>query len=70
MSRKYPIEWHMKSLANMQSTLRRTEMELDRLQEHCDRLKSDIRFLFMQIAEAKEMGKDGFDAERFMASQR
>jgi len=70
MSRKYPIEWHESSLANMRSTLDGIEIELARLQEHCDQLKSDISFLSVQIAEAKEMGKDGFDAERFMVSQR
>ena len=67
--RKFPIAWHEQCLANCRENFQRELEALRRKELDVDRMSRDIFHREAQIAEAKKLGLDGFDPERFMKAK-
>lgn len=62
---KMTVEWHIECRKNRKTTLERFVEERDRLNRHIEIMQREDDFYDYQIAEAKKLGLDGFDRERF-----
>lgn len=67
---KQPIAWHEICLTNMKVYHGRLQQEVRNAKTAADRLSREIFHRERQIAEAKRRGKDGFDADRFLAEMK
>ena len=64
----HSIDWHERNLANLLTRSDREKKELIVLQESIGRIQTLAPFRLKQIEAAKKInGKEGFDAEKFMA---
>lgn len=63
---KQTIRWHKDGLAASRQWLAVREAELEDLAKSVTLYRQSLEFLAKQIQEAERLGKDGFDAERFM----
>lgn len=63
---KMPIEWHEGSLVSLERYIKSEEELTKRLLEQLKHHKEDFDYYSAQIEYAKSLGKDGFDAEKFM----
>jgi len=59
------MEWHESHLRNMKNYYKRLRKEQEKREEYAKRIKNDISMLEYQIKEAKKIGKDKFDKDRF-----
>ena len=66
---KMPIDWHLRCLTNMKASHARLNEDLIRMQTRHQSDKERIEWYEKQIDKAKEQGKDGFDADKFMVSK-
>lgn len=64
----FPIAWHEECLKNFKCSLERKKQQLADLTKDVARMESEAAFSESQIARAKALKKDSFDAERFMKS--
>ena len=67
---KMDLDWHRTYLKHQQASLQRSERELLAYQARVDRDRDRVEFLQRQIEVAEGKGKDGFDSERFLLSER
>jgi hypothetical protein len=62
---KSPIKWHEKNLKNSRSYEQQLRKEVADLQSRIEKLAEENKFREYQITEAKRLGMDGFDEEKF-----
>ena len=62
---KFSIAWHEQCLANSRETYERSRHEVDGAVARLERDRIRIEMYEHQIKRAKELGKDGFDSEKF-----
>jgi len=67
---KSTLKWHQECLDNQKLYLNKKQQQLKQLEQETTRLHLDITFLEYQINSAKEIGKDGFDSDRYLQKQR
>lgn len=65
----HSIEWHEKNLKNQKSYLSKLLREAVSLKNRIFFLEQDIAFLEYQIEEAKKIGKDKFNRDKFRVSK-
>ena len=63
---KQPISWHKSCLANMQGSLSRKCVEMERTAQEYYRALHECERYQDQIITALDKGMDGFDQDRFM----
>jgi len=66
---KESIEWHEECLKNRKSHIKELFEEIKRAALLADELKQNVEycnFYQKQIDKAKQMGKDGFDRDKFL----
>lgn len=63
---KFPIEWHETNLANLNAYIERLKKETADSLAKLTVLEADAHHRQMQITKAKELGKDGFDSDKFL----
>jgi hypothetical protein len=63
-----PISWHEGCLIAFRNSLERKQETLANLTRDVARMEEEVKFRESQIARAKALKKDCFDAERFMKS--
>ena len=67
---KNSMKWHEDVLKNQKLSLASVAKTIERLQsQYADQLERVI-FHEVQIEKAKQLGKDGFDEERFMKTRK
>lgn len=64
-SKVKPIAWHEECLRNVKSRLASKKLELERVQREIKRYEEIIELSENQIASAKILGKEGYDADKF-----
>lgn len=67
---KMNLEKHVEELKNSRQYICRKQEELERLQDEIFRLQLSADFKEHQISKAKELGKDGFDSDKFLKLER
>lgn len=67
---KMPLAWHKKRLQNSRGYEKILKIQLDKLSDQWLTVVSRNNFSEQQIAEAEREGKDGFDADRYMAKKK
>jgi len=60
------VQWHEKGLVNMRATRDEMIRKCIRQEQDLLRIKAQVDKLEQQIARAKQLGKTGFDDERFL----
>jgi hypothetical protein len=67
---KRPISWHVDCLRNLHASWERAKEAEIRAKMESLRLAGEMSFRQRQINEARRLGKEEFDGERFMAKDR
>ena len=65
----YSIEWHEKTVKNKIATLDEYKRRAARLAEDIAGLEKRIKFRQLQINQAKSLGKETFDPDRFLKNR-
>ena len=63
---KRPIEWHENDLKTAMAYHAELYDAMISAIQNFERSSDEIKFMDMQIEEAKRQGKDGFDADKFL----
>lgn len=67
---KWPIDWHENNLKNFRHSYAQKQAEVDRAVGELVRWKAEIDFRQLQVDEAKRIGQNEFDPERFLKKRR
>ncbi len=66
---KQTLAWHKEVLSDTMENVRREREELARRMVQLEASNNRLTFATAQLEEAIRLGKDGFDAEKFMVKK-
>ena len=70
MTNKQPIEWYQKCQNNFKLSIDRERVKLLKDARRLKDAEKKYNFRELQIEKAIELGKDGFDNEKFMKNEK
>ncbi len=65
-----PLEWHRATLVDFKANVAREEERLKEQEQKVIRLRNEVRYRELQIAEAERRHKTEFDPDNFLKTQR